>query len=86
MTDRFAKKVQNENPELAEFVDMHASFYEMKKGLQKGREHCRCRLKKFPKDESFSTSGACFEKMGDRDKAISKMKKFGVESFESRMP
>ncbi len=73
---KFAEKLVSQAPDVAEFYDMEASFYESQKDYKKAMTVIGQAIKKFPKDEKLLYfQGALLDKQGDRNKAIENMKK-----------
>jgi len=73
---KFAEKVISQNPEISEFYDMLASFFEAQKDYKKAMGAIGQGLKRFPTDEKLLYfEGALLDKQGERTKAIASMKK-----------
>lgn len=78
---KFAAQLVSENPEVVEFYDLWASFYEQDKQYKKALEILAKALKKFPDDEKLLYfEGALLDKMGDRQGAIASMKKLLIKN------
>lgn len=72
----FAKKLSSQAPEVVEFYDMHASFFESQRDYKKALAVIATGIKRFPQDEKLLYfEGALLDKMGDREKSIANMKK-----------
>jgi tetratricopeptide (TPR) repeat protein len=72
----FSKKLLVKNPDVMEFYDMYASFFEAQKDYKKALGVIADGLKKFPGDEKLLYfEGALYDKTGDRDHGIQDMKK-----------
>jgi tetratricopeptide (TPR) repeat protein len=72
----FAKRTLTTHPDVVEFYDMYASFHEAKKSYKLALSVITDGLKRFPKDEKLLYfNGALNDKLGNREAAISDMKK-----------
>jgi tetratricopeptide (TPR) repeat protein len=72
----FSKKTLAANPDVIEFYDMYASFFEYKKDYKRALSIIADGIKRYPSDEKLLYfEGALFDKMGDRRKSIINMKK-----------
>jgi len=73
---KFAEKMISQSPEVSEFYDMAASFYEAQKDYKKAMAAVGQGLKRYPQDEKLLYfEGALLDKQGERAKAIENMKK-----------
>jgi tetratricopeptide (TPR) repeat protein len=72
----FTKQMLAKHPDIIEFYDMHASFFESQKDFKKAQAVLEQGLKKFPKEEKLLYFlGALQDKMGEKEKSISTMNK-----------
>jgi len=72
----FSKNLVESSPEIVEFYDMHASFFEFEKDYKKALAIIAEGLKRFPKDEKLLYfEGALFDKTGNRNRGVENMKK-----------
>lgn len=73
---QFSKKLLDQNPDVTDFYDMHASFFEAQKDYKKALAVIEQGLKKTPSHEKLLYfQGALFDKMGNKKDAVEKMKK-----------
>jgi tetratricopeptide (TPR) repeat protein len=76
---KFAQGLAIKNPDVVEFIDLHASYYELQKDFRKAITIVQDGLKKHQSDERLLYfEGALFDKMGERRKGIDSMKKILV--------
>jgi tetratricopeptide (TPR) repeat protein len=72
----FAKGLIKSNPEIMEFYDMQASFYEAQKEFKLAMKAIEEGLKKNPEDEKLLYfQGALYDKMNERAKSVANMRK-----------
>lgn len=73
---KFAEKTLAQSPEVSEFYDMLASFFEAQKDYKKAMGAIAQGLKRYPQDEKLLYfEGALLDKQGERAKAIANMRK-----------
>jgi tetratricopeptide (TPR) repeat protein len=72
----FSKKLLTQSPDIVEFYDMHASFFEYQKDFKKALAVVGDGLKRYPTDEKLLYfEGALYDKLGDRKHGVENMKK-----------